>query len=52
MNIREKLVIWLMKNVKISVTTIVGICNTLDKDEDGYISFGELIHGVFNVIRK
>lgn len=48
----DKIVIWLMRNVKVKIETIVNVCNRLDKDEDGYISLGEMLRGILDVIRK
>ena len=52
MKILDKLVIFLMANVKVKVATIASVCNYLDRDEDNCVSLGEMIYGVLNVIRK
>lgn len=48
----DKIVIWLLKNAKVKIETIIAVCNRLDKDEDGYVSLGELVRGILDVIRK
>lgn len=52
MKILDKLVIFLMSNVKVKVATIASVCNYLDRDKDDCVSLGEMIYGVLNVIRR
>ena len=52
MKILAKLVIFLMSNVKVKVSTIARVCNYLDRDADDCVSLGEMIYGVLNVIRR
>lgn len=34
---------WLLKNVRVPKDSAVDVLNSLDKDEDGYISLGEVV---------
>ena len=48
----DKIVVFLMANVKVKVEMIASVCNRLDRDDDGCVSLGEVIYGVLDVVRK
>lgn len=51
MGIKDVIVSWLLRNVRIPKTEIVRIAENMDGDQDGYVDLGELVRSVKAVWR-
>lgn len=43
MGLKERIISWLYANLKIKVSTVTGLVEKLDADEDGYIEACEIV---------
>lgn len=48
----QKIIEWLLKNIKINKDIVTDAIKTMDKDGDGFFSLGELITEIRRIVRK